>query len=191
MSSRCALKFRVCLCSLVGFSLTRAQLYEAPIAIQSATSSNGVYPAMLAALAIDGIAGNDVEFTPYTCYHSGQGTAAVPASLTLDLGYSVSIGAIALWPRTSCCLSRNLNWQITVGNSTTAALNPSCTVPYNVTPSPLAPTLGRGTEFLPYNTTISCSANGRYVIITLPYNAADPSQSFLQLCEVMIFAPPK
>ena len=167
---------------------------ESEIAIVSATSSNGQWasPPYPPSYAIDGIVGNSVSATPSTCFHSLIGTAQLSPALTLDLGATYSVTRVVLWPRTECCTTpRNLYWELYIGDSLSQQSNTACTMPFNVTPSPAAPSFGVGPAYGPFNTTVYCSATGRYVILTRPYRAADSTvNNFLQVCEVKVFVAP-
>ena len=164
---------------------------QSQIAIVSATSSNGYYasPPYPPSYAIDGVVGNSVSATPNTCFHSAIGTASLSPALTLDLGATYTVAKVVLWPRTECCTNpRNLYWELYIGDSLSLQSNTACAMPFNVTPSPAAPSFGKGPAYEPFNTTVYCSAVGRYVILTRPYRADSPSNNFLQVCEVKVFA---
>lgn len=156
--------------------------------ITSAVSSNGVLTNGYAvSLAFDGIFGNNMH--PFMCYHSDFGSAAVSPALTLDLGHNVHVLSVVLWPREDCCPIRNLYWVVAVGDN--AASMQNCTVPVDVTPSPSAGSIGSGPTYAPFNTSVPCGLDGRYVIISRPYRAIDENaNNFLQICEVIIIAQP-
>lgn len=164
----------------------------AEISIVSSVSVNGQQSTYSPDLAIDGIFSNDMRAaaTPRSCFHSTLGNASLSPALILDLGASYALAAVVLWPRTDCCMNpRNLYWQMCVGDALTALNCSICQLPLDVSPSPTAPALGVGPAIAPYNTTVSCSGNGRYVNLSRPYRIADGfADNFLGICEIKLFA---
>jgi hypothetical protein len=155
---------------------------SAQVATAKTTWASGVYNTFSPSFAVDGVLGNTMNQVPSTCFHSAVGTASVSPQFNVDLGQVYDITSIVLYPRTDCCLARNLGWQIYIGNSRNPAFNTRCSnVPLDVTPSPVLATPTQGAALARFNTTINCAATGRYINIVRPYVVADgTANNFIQ-----------
>jgi hypothetical protein len=162
---------------------------SAQIATAKSVWTTGTYQAFGPANAVDGLIGNSMNQVPNTCFHSALGTTTLTPMISVDLGAVYDITSLVLYPRTDCCLARNLGWQIYIGNSKNPAFNTRCTnVPADVTPRPYLTTPTQGSALASYKTTVNCIATGRYVNIVRPYVASDgTTNNFLQLCELFVY----
>ena len=154
-------------------------------------------------LAVDGFQTNDI--TTASCFVTRESTNGPPAATApanfqdvhLDLGYSVMVDSVQLWPvlfdgynaPPPLAPNRTRNWFVYVGSSPiNPLLNTLCTgAPVNVGAGPLVSTDAAGLV----SATVPCAAEGRYVTIRRYAGLLDPVWDFdntLAVCEVVVTA---